>query len=223
MDLGDGGNSETWCESGASFLNGIIGTIFPLVQGLLDLKDCNGHAGDSEFILLDVSYNATTKHWFLADAKYSAHTWHVDFAQRASDSALYVDPSSDGGGSGYPRNYLEYPDGKVGGYPRAWVANRKHANYPTQAYCDGPGGLGGADECYLPRYLTRLEVAASANIGSRTSPFINCVPTSRTDHPAYGQGVQECYWSMGATFTGWFNTSDGGLPYGALLATHFGF
>lgn len=213
MDMGDGGTSTNPC--------GWWGV------GPGNLEDCGGHAGDSEWIWLDVTYNLVTKHWYVSDAKYSAHTWHVNFALNTSDSTLYVDSSSDGGGPWLARNYLEYPD-KRGGYARAYVADRKHANYPTKAYCDGPGGVGGADECSNPRVLTRLEVLPEMNIGSRHSPFLDCVTTARTDHPAYGLGRVECYWttpSGSQHFRGWFPGTQGGssTPYAWLLLTQIGF
>lgn len=213
MDMGDGGTSGGFACAGG-FLAG-----YPCDEG---------HAGDSEWIRLDVKYNPANNHWFLADAKYSAHTWHVDFSRRASDSALYVSASSDGGGGHLFRNYMEYPD-KRGGFPRAYAADRKHANYPTEAYCDGPGGAGGADDCTHPRYLTRLTVSPGANLGSRHAPFLDCVATTRTDHPAYGLGRQECYWTNTPSpgqFRGWFpvaGTTKGSSAYNGILSTHFGF
>jgi hypothetical protein len=213
MDMGDAGTSGGFACSG--------GYIFGY--------PCDaGHAGDSEWIRLDVKYNHQTEHWYLVDAKYSAHTWHVDFSLRAADSSLYVSLSSDGGGPGLTRNYIEYPD-KRGGYPRAYAADRKHANYPTEAYCDGPGGIGGADDCTYPRSLVRLAVGSNANIGSRHTPLIDCVTTTRLDHPAYGLGRQECYWTehpFTGQFRGWFPVSGstpGSTNYNWILADQFGF
>lgn len=182
-----------------------------------------GHTGDSEFIRLDVKYDSNTQHWYLVDALYSAHTWHVNFVLQSTDSALYVSPSSDGGGP-YSGNYLEYPE-KIGGYPVAYVADRKHANYPTRSYCNGPGGLGGADQCDLPRTTTRIEVSQAGNIGSRFSPIIDCVASQSTSHPAVGSGRQECYWTI-RDFRGWFPTAAGGgsaSSYSQILADHFWF
>lgn len=208
LDIGDGGTSGTIC--------GIAGS-----------SACDGHLGDSEWIRLDVTYNPVTKHWYLSDAKYSAHTSHVEF-NRNSNGWLYVSPASDGGGAGNARNYMEYPDGKIGGYPRSYAADGKKANYPTVEYCDGPGGLGGADECSSPRISARIEVFANANLGSRHSPFVNCVTTTRTDHPSFGAGVVECYWEEGVRFSGWY-TNGAGQPtatgYSGILADQsiFGF
>jgi hypothetical protein len=126
-----------WIDPGDGGTSGILCGLNPLGN------PCKGHIGDSEWIRLDVTYDEASQHWYLADAKYSAHTWHVDFDRHTKSGWLYVSSSSDGGGPiWYPRNYMEYPDGKIGGGPRAYVADNKHANYPTDSYCDGPGGLG---------------------------------------------------------------------------------
>jgi hypothetical protein len=214
MDYGDGGTSQNICE--------IVGTV-PIFWPFVTLEDCGGHAGDSEWVLLDVKYNDITKHWYVVNAVYSAHTWHVYFSLRASDSSLYVSSVSDGGGP-YSGNFVEYPD-KRGGYPKAYAADRKHANYPTVSYCNGPGGVGGSDNCDTPRTTVRLEVAQNGNIGSRSAPFMDCLVTQVGSHPAFGLGREECYWTVKA-FRGWFPAAAGGgssTSYSSILANHFGF
>lgn len=216
MDMGDGGASHSNCETFS---------LFPVPGFLMSLETCGGHAGDSEWIRLDIRYNATSQHWYVAGALYSAHEWHVDF-QLLTDSTLRSVPES---WPSYAAD-VEYID-KRGGYPRAYVADRKHANYPTRQFCNDHGGVdqgvnSASDSCTLPRTLERLEVSMAQNIGSRAYPFINCVATQRLDHPSYGGGKQECYWSSWANFAGWFNTSGGGGsadPYGIHLYNYFGF
>lgn len=164
-----------------------------------------------------------TKHWYLLDALFSAHTWHVNLTLRRSDSTLYVSTSSDGGGP-YSGNFVQYPGGR-GRHPRIYAADRKHANYPTTTYCNGPGGMGGADGCTSPRTEVRLEVNYAQNIGRRGAPFIDCVPTGVSSHPAYGLGREECYWTQ-RNFRGWFSAAAGGgsaASYSDLLTDHFGF
>lgn len=169
-----------------------------------------------------MKYNPTTQHWFLAGAKYSAHEWHVNYVLKA-DSTLATIPEV------FPTfsATMEYPD-KLGGFPRAYAADRKHANYPTRAFCDAHGGVKhglntGSDTCDLPRYLQRLEVPVEGNIGSRNHQFFNCVGTQRADHPNFGTSLEECYWSSWAIFHGWFNAGSGASAYGILLCDHFGF
>lgn len=214
MDMGDGSTSLSTCQA--------VGFTFS--------SSCNGHAGDSEFIRLDVKYNPVTKHWFLADALYSAHEWHVNFS-------LAADSSLTGYAVGYdlPNQYatMEYPDGKRGGYPRSYVADWKHANYPTDSYCDAHGGviptldiMTDSDDCSTPRSSARVEVLSNRNIGSRAYPSSNCVTTSDPNHPMYSSGNQECYWSSWSEFKGWFTVAPGALAsgvYGIILYDHFGF
>lgn len=214
MDMGDGGTSSSLCET--------LALAPPWAGFWTSLSTCNGHAGDSEWIRLDVKYNPTTQHWFLVGAKYSAHEWHVNFILQA-DSTLATLPEV------FPTfsAIMEYPD-KRGGFPRAYAADRKHANYPTRAFCDFHGGVKhglntGSDVCSLPRYLQRLEVPVVGNIGSRSHQFVNCVETQRLDHPNYGSSLQECYWSGWSIFKGWFNAGSGASAYGILLYDHFGF
>jgi hypothetical protein len=76
--------------------------------------ECAGHNGDSEAIALEVYYSSATAHWILHGAKYSQHSGYGDY---------YRYPSA----SSYPTS-LYYP-ARLGGYPRAYVAQGKHANY----------------------------------------------------------------------------------------------
>lgn len=202
MDMGDGGTSMVTC------------TMF----GFTFVTSCHGHAGDSEFIRLDVKYNSSTMHWYVVDAMYSAHTSHVHFDLQADSSLKQVSCS------GSPC-YMVYPSGKKGHYPQAFAADWKHANYPSDATCDA-GGTGNSDDCSTPRTTTRLEVGYDANIGSREYPLIaTCVGTARTDHPAYGGSNTECYWGT-TPFKGWFTVGSGGStadPYGPILEDYFGF
>lgn len=216
MDLGDGGTSQSTCS---------IFALFPVPGLLSSLDTCGGHAGDSEWIRLDVTYNIDSEHWFVSDAALSAHEWDVDF-QLGQDSTLRsvveVFPS-------YVTS-MEYGDRK-GGFPKVYVADRKHANYPTKQYCEDHRGVkkglnSMSDTCTLPRYTERLAVSSNQNIGSRSHQFINCVSTQRSDHPNYGSSLQECYWSSWSNFRGWFDTSGGGghaTAYSFQLYDHFGF
>lgn len=207
MDYGDGGTSQTLCTSIGGFFSG---------------GKCNAHTGDSEWIVLDVKYNSTNKHWFLADAYFSAHEWHLPFNLR-SDTTLITAYSHH---SPSERAVMEYPE-KKGGYPRVYVADRKHANYPTNSYCDSHGGevLGVAtdsDDCDSQRIEARLAVGAGENIGSRTHQFIDCVQSGDASHPNYGNGRTECYWTV-KRFSGWFGVSPDAAPYSSLLSAYIGF
>src|SRR3972149_6604325 len=92
---------------------------------------CEGHNGDSEAIFLEVYYNFGTRHWVLDNARYSQHGSYPTYV-RVPSSATYP-------------TQLEYP-GRLGGYPRAYVSQGKHANYPTTSACNS-GGAFNTDTC----------------------------------------------------------------------------
>ena len=193
--------------------NGVPGGAF--CQGFID--DCDPHPGDAEWVYLAVEYDGDTHHWYLKDAVLSAHTWHVEMATTGTDTV----PRTIGNhhtGIGF-----EYPD-RVAGYPRIYVADGKHANYPTQSYCDAHGGewlgiIAATDECTNPRSAVRATVLYNQNVGSDGHRLIDCVASQNPNHPAYSLQIQECYWSTGRHFFGWFNfnNNDYGEAYGDIL------
>lgn len=118
---------------------------------------------------------------------------------------------------------LTYPD-KVGGFPRVWVADGKHANYPTQSYCDDHGGMIygvilSSDACSNPRSETRVTVGSTYNVGSDDNRLIDCVTSNNPNHPACSLQIEECFWSSGRNFFGWlnFNNNDFSSEYGGIL------
>jgi len=161
---------------------------------------CAGHSGDSEAIALEIYFNEITQHWVLHKASYSVHTGYGTYVRT--------------GGSQYPTS-LSY-DGKVGGRPQVFVAFGKHANYASQAQCDG--GQMGFDNC-LPNASRVLATGAQRNLGSITVKQIDCVYSS---NPLYvGLGRQECYW-QDIDFSGWIGTEPDSDPHRDRLIA-FGF
>jgi len=164
----------------------------PLLQGL-----CDGHAGDSEYIALDVSYNTTWSHWIVRRALYSAH----------GDANVYESPRP----YRYPQQ-LEYGEEEGGGYPVSYVAIGKHANYASESECDAGGTLG-FDDCHPDRRM-RIRGGQYYNIGSFDEPFHDCV---ESENPLY-QGVLECYWDQTELdFTGWQDYQPSADPYYGFL------
>jgi hypothetical protein len=151
---------------------------------------CDGHQGDSEFVTVDLQYNATTQHWYVTSAYFSAH-WMEALFDRSRRA-------------GYGQ--LEYPE-KPQGYFRAYVAEGKHANYPARAVCEDDGGP--ADTCQPNSSTIRIRHANQYNVGSSRYNFINpgtCVRGGAlfTAYPEnYGT---ECFWkdqSPYNKFRGW--------------------
>lgn len=161
---------------------------------------CSGHFGDSEVIALEVYYNEAYQHWILGTARYSAHT-SINVYSRGSNA--------------YP-TVLYFPS-HAGAYPRAYVAYSKHANYASDAECDA-GAIFGSDTCIADTY-ERVFMPASANIGSRSHHFSDCMASS---NPILsGNGIQECYWTVKA-FSGWSGGAPTADPYSTIL-TNYGF
>ncbi len=171
----------------------------PFIGGL-----CTLHNGDSEEIVLDLYYDIDSFHWILDKAHYSRHgNW----------------PAYERLGNPYPMA-LEYP-GRAGGYPRSWVAKSKHANYPTQASCNG-----GNDTCAQNSAGKRVFVSAATNLGARNSHSSaqDTVVSANPSYQYYGSGKTEAYWT-GADFRGWIPLSIGGPASSAYSGhlTYFGF
>lgn len=162
------------------------------------------HRGDSEWIIEEVGPSN------LAD-----HPWALKYATL---SAHWGEPGWIDNTAGYAARDLEDAQGSPGfGAPRIWVSKGKHANYRTQAVCNGQW-LGYQDSCSWvigpncfvgfacpnPTYFT-LDFAASKNLGSHTVPFVGAAGSPVYD-PIYFSGRPEYYWvpsEQGGDFCGW--------------------
>jgi hypothetical protein len=165
--------------------------IIPFLGGALP---CGGHNGDSEQIMLVVRYDPSTDHWVLKRARYFHHEGASDFP---------TDPA------GYAAN-MEYPDGKLGGYPRVWISMRKHASYATQIGCN-LGAFAGTDTCNGNTVYERISASPNQNIGSRayhTSAQDSTI-TYNSLYAYYGGGRIETFWTD-RPFRGWVPDSVGG-------------
>ncbi|MBP9198415.1 MAG: hypothetical protein KBF47_00290 [Gemmatimonadales bacterium] len=162
-------------------------------------SSCYGHNGDSEAIALDVEYDEGTKHWKLQEARYSQHG---DFVTYDAYSCTFV--------YNVGCLYLVYPD-KDRGYPRAYVAEGKHANYATRSECNH-GGFGNSDTCTSVNTAARVVAGSSAtNLGSRGvhSAAQDCMVSSNPSYIYYGAWRTECFWTVKA-FRGWIPDTVGG-------------
>jgi hypothetical protein len=162
----------------------------------LGLQLCGGHYGDSEYIVLDLYYGSG--HWILDLAIYSAHgVYNV-----------------------YPRIFTAYPSmnfpDRKGGYPKAFVALRKHALYRSDTECDD--GELGLDECRADTFQ-RVDTPDARDIGSRAhhTTAQDCVRSVVFT----SSSATECYWTS-KDFGGWQGKTPKAGPYSSSLAT-FGF
>ena len=159
---------------------------------------CGGHYGDSETIVLDLYYRSSSRHWVLDRAIYSAHGFYNVYPRLLST---------------YPS--MNFPAAK-GGYPRAFVALRKHALYRSDTECDD--GELGLDECRADTYR-RAAATPELNIGSRTT-HTAAQDCSRSTMFSSSTAV-ECYWTTRA-FGGWQGKNPKAGPYSSVLS-YFGF
>lgn len=170
---------------------------------------CNGHTGDSELIIIDARFDASSQHWVTQRVFLSAHCGQIT-----------------GGNCGWRSpSQFQWVDGRRFGAPVVWVAEGKHANYPSGGTCNN--GAFTMDECRYNNASHRIPIAyGQQNIGSRAHPLRDCVGpfwNSTMTVP----GAVECLWSRRTrpTFDGWqgYTRNDGSPVYERHLATYAGF
>jgi len=171
-------------------------------------SECLGHQGDSEFVIVDISWDDATQHWRVNKAFLSAHFDEPPVAGIATDYSEVVSWSA-----------LSFPD-KSRGYITSWVAKGKHGNYKSQAACNS-GGIAAMDDCtqHSSQYVaSRVDVWINRNVGSPTAHLIDCTEAVGVEAP-FRPGT-ECYWTS-PRFQGWYVESDGSVSV-ANSATGYG-
>jgi hypothetical protein len=173
--------------------------------------ECDGHSGDSEHVVLYARYNEITQHWLLYSASLSHHGGHI-LAIAGTKGYLT--------GFAYSR--------KFGADPIIWVAQGKHANYPSQAACDAGNGGGylvdlifSYDTCGGNNSFFRATTGGTRNIGSNAKRILNCI---LSQNPFYQDPPRraECFWSD-PRFYGWqLDRTTSAAGYSEAL-THHGF
>jgi len=167
----------------------------------------DAHAGDSEFVMVDVGFSSATKHWYVTQVEFSAHHG------TAADGSRTVSAP-----------YIQFPD-KYGGYPRVWVARNKHANYHTQEVCKVARlPLGQAkDNCDINQAdRERFQVIGLRNLGSAHVNFISDDSCVQSTQPLFYPGT-ECFWRPGEAFDGWARHPSGHppTPYFSILILEY--
>ena len=156
------------------------------------------HTGDSEFIYVEVTYNATTKHWLFHRMWLSPH-----YGEGAADRSALVPPEE----TSFHERYRSHP--------HIWVASSKHANYKSVEACRTPvvvstfPRIEAYDRCSSEyNYPVRFPVTTFNNVGSR---FVGtqCVPSRG---PYAGNGRQECFYYRNSSFRGWQTQHHGNAP-----------
>jgi hypothetical protein len=141
-----------------------------------------GHAGDTEFIMVETIFDASTG-WKVNQMWLSAHA-----GGGVEDRSAWVMPWE---------VRFELRGGVVNPHPSVWVSERKHANYRSKEVCRKP--LIDFEECDYEGVRLRFPVQAWRNLGSRHQSIVDCVVSSGR---FAGNGIRECFWS-GRTVTKW--------------------
>jgi len=180
-----------------------------------------GHIGDSEFVILDVTYEPSTQHWVLDNAILSCHY--------LAPSVLFVGFDCT---QAWAPQHLDYPE-DYRWYPRIHVSVNKHANYPSDSSCDS--GQIGAEDCPSPSVTWRVPVAQAWNVGSWEQPApdnphnawgnaYTCVQSrDEQQRVLFGRSDKECFWDNGPVdFGAWMPVVTGVTSYSVILEA-FGF
>jgi hypothetical protein len=177
---------------------------------------CSAHAGDSEIIVIDASFDAPTRRWLAAAVFLSAHC-----LGRADGRCRWYERDE--------LRYFSWAGGVHQGAPRVWVAKGKHANYPSARECDT--GHWYYDSCDGNDARYRFPIASTMqNIGSRRMPLPrgDSIPAGciRADAlPLRRSADPECFWTPEANFRGWQQAADdaGASAYATVLRHAAGF
>ncbi|MGH7481937.1 MAG: hypothetical protein ACRELV_07260, partial [Longimicrobiales bacterium] len=124
------------------------------------LGDCEGHAGDSEVVAVDVVDG---------QAEAEAGGWRAVAVFLSAHCEGEIANAHGGGGCRWYRGEelgrFRWPHGRGSG-ATVWVSSGKNANYPSRAACDA--GHYALDTCDANTAVYRFPVASTAqNIGSR--------------------------------------------------------
>ena len=169
----------------------------------------NGHAGDSEFILIKV-HNIRSRYLIADSVTMSAHFGTLGNRSERGRVFEWRDDNS---------------------RPVIWVANGKHANYKSMIACEEPLSINvptdmlskvftgilskiTADDCSGERQEVDLKVLQFRNLGGHGLPLVNCVWSRMYDYQ-----YPECFWGMDDRFRGWLKYREPGsaTAYGRLL------
>lgn len=172
--------------------------------GAFDIQ--GGHDGDSEFLMVDVTFFQGK--WSFTRAFTSAHCGVTGF--QANCQWWNADMWGNQGA-------FTFVDYVMFGAPVVWVSHRKHAFYYSHSQCEG--AQLGAEGCGAPIVANRFPVTDGFNVGSAAVKWNMWVYGRRgSSWPAPGYG--ENMWSMNQ-FRGWrpmpWTGPDNPTGYGKIL------
>ena len=155
--------------------------------------DCSPHAGDSEFIVVELSQDASAR-YSVSGVFLSAHCFG-----RSGDSCRWYRAAE--------LRRFQW----IGPSVLIWVAEGRNANYPSRSACDQ--GHYAIDTCDRNDADYVFPVLADRNIGSRIRPIggNGCVAA-----PPPNAELVECLWAEGP-FRGWQLGAAGVTGYARYL------
>lgn len=136
------------------------------------------HSGDSEFIIIDLGFDKGTNHWLTSAVFLSAHCEEITGAKCQE----------------WPPSAFLWVAERVGA-PFVYVAERKHANYPSVGECLW------FERCSSSGPTYRYPIWTSANIGQGLAQLVNCTQ-GLSSRGMKDPGVGECLWTS-SRFNGW--------------------
>lgn len=162
----------------------------------LPVSACDGHYGDSEFLIAYVIFNDDTQHWELDRQRFSAH--YLEDYPGADKTTVYSSKA------------MEFPI-RTRYYSRVWVSHKKHANYNTRAACEAasiwipvPPFEVDQDDCSANSDSERFDVDYYHNVGSHWSTSTRFIDQTTSTRP--GREGTEWFWTN-HRFCGWTTTS----------------
>jgi hypothetical protein len=173
---------------------------------ILPFVNCDPHAGDSEFIVVEVEAEQGTSTWTVTGVFLSAHC----FGRGASSCRWY---------RGADLQRIRWHDGG----PIIWVAEGRNANYPSWQACNA--GHRTMDTCARHDASYRFPVRAEGDLGSRSSPGLEhgCIAGHELNRLGLDPKRTECFWRSDASFRGWQPSGVGVTPYERYLREIAGF
>ena len=174
------------------------------VKCWLPAVDCAPHVGDSEFIVIDLIGDSAST-WRVAAIFLSAHC----FGRHDSKCRWY---------RGADLDRFTWHDATV----EVWVAEGRHANYPSRKACDK--GIYSIDTCDRHDARYRFPIAQDRNIGTRDRParVAGCYSGGDIASTWVDREAVECFWRPGP-FRGWRTNVPGVTGYDRYLGEIAGF
>lgn len=147
------------------------------------------HHGDSEFIMVEVEFDAAKQRWVMRHMFLSAH-----YLEDGPIAFVYPGDRSE---------WVKAQDAQWGfkqlGNPVVWVALWKHGSFKSKFSCDTA-----QDDCSSFPVVVRFPIVPGRNVGSRD---VHACRESALRAP--GSGRTECFYTE-KPFRGWFHTTGGG-------------